>query len=410
MCSEFYYLNHEATDFHTTEQIVTILVLSLTAFLLYLLYERITLDRVRRKVPLVITVTGTRGKSSVVRLLASVLRESGRKVLAKTTGSQAQYMYPDGTIHAVPRRGMVSILEQKKTLKKAASLGADCLVVEVMSVHPANHLVESQRILKPDTVLLTNVRRDHTDAMGETEGEIARVLALDFAPGAEVILPGEYRDLMRSSTSSESNFRFHTSPAGAASSLALDKQRPGRAALSANYDLVTAAARKIGIPDDVIARGMNRAVYDIGEFKIWMYSIDGKEIFVVNAFAANDPESTRQLYDATRTALTDVAASYTGLLHLRSDRADRTFQWLESLRGENALQFRQLFVVGGHARATTRKIKNAKVLRSDDPAAIMSSIGSQVNNRSVVFGFGNIGGIGARLVEYWNQGGEAYGT
>ena len=389
---------------------MTILILTLTAFLLYLLYERIALDRVRKKVPLVITVTGTRGKSSVVRLLASVLRESGRKVLAKTTGSQAQYVYPDGTIHAVPRRGMVSILEQKKTLKKAASLGADCLVVEVMSVHPANHLVESQRILKPDTVLLTNVRRDHTDAMGETEGEIARVLALDFAPGAEVILPGEYRDLMRSATSSVSDVRFHTSSAGAANSLALDKQRPGRAALSANYDLVTAAARKIGIPDDVIARGMNQAVYDIGEFKIWKYRIDGKEIFVVNAFAANDPDSTQQLFDVARSTLSDVAVSYTGLLHLRSDRADRTLQWLESLRGGSGSQFQQLFVVGGHARAASRRIKNAKVLRSDDPEAMMSSVVSQVNNQSVVFGFGNIGGIGARLVEHWSQRGEAYGT
>lgn len=389
---------------------MTLLVLTLTAFLLYLVYERIALDRIRRRVPLVISVTGTRGKSSVVRLLASVLRESGRKALAKTTGSQAQYVFPDGTIHDVPRRGMVSILEQKATLAKAASLGVDCLVVEIMSVHPANHLVESQKILKPDTVLLTNVRRDHTDAMGETEEEIARVLGLDLLPGANVFLPDEYQELMQSAKPSPAEVNFHSSPGGAATSLTTDKQRYGQSVFSSNYDLVTTVARKMGISDEVIVRGMNRTVYDIGEFKIWKCRVDGKEIFAVNAFAANDPVSTRQLLDSTRSALSGVAASFSGLLHLRSDRADRTLQWLGSLQDNAAPQFERLFVVGGHARALARKIKNAGVLSSGDPQEIMLAIGSQVQDRTVVFGFGNIGGIGARLVEHWKQRGEAYGT
>ncbi len=389
---------------------MTVLILTLTAFLLYLVYERIALDRVRRQVPLVITVTGTRGKSSIVRLLASVLRESGRKVLAKTTGSQAQYVLPDGAICDVPRRGMVSILEQKSTLSKAASLGVDCLVVEIMSVHPANHLVESQKILKPDTVLLTNVRRDHTDAMGESEEEIARVLGLDFSPGAEIILPGEYQESMRLAVPSASEVHIQPSLAGAANSLSADQQRYGRAVLSGNYDLVTTAARKMGIPDEVILRGMNQAMYDIGEFKIWKYKVDGKEIFVVNAFAANDPISTKQLLDSTRSALSGVASSFTGLLHLRSDRADRTLQWVGALTGANGHMFDSLFVVGGHARALARKVKNTGVLSSDDPQEIMHSVGSRIQNRTVIFGFGNIGGIGARLVEHWNRNGEPHGT
>jgi len=389
---------------------VTILIFSLIAFLLYLVYERIALDRLRRQVPLVITVTGTRGKSTVVRLLASVLRASGRKVLAKTTGSQAQYVLPDGTIHDVPRRGMVSILEQKSTLRKAATLGVDCLVVEVMSVHPPNHIVESQKILKPDAVLLTNVRRDHTDAMGETEEEIARVLGFDLSPGANIFLPREYEASMRLAAPSESEVHFHTSAPGAASSLSVKRERFGQAVLSSNYDLVATAARKMGIPDEVIARGINQTVYDIGEFRIWTYSVGGKEILAVNAFAANDPVSTRQLLDSTRSALSGVAASFVGLLNLRSDRADRTIQWLDSLQNEAVPQFERLFVVGGHARALARKIKNASVLKSDDPQNIMLSVGSQVKDQTVVFGFGNIGEIGARLVEHWNQHGEPHGT
>lgn len=305
---------------------------------------------------------------------------------------------------------MVSILEQKTTLKKAASLGADCLVVEVMSVHPANHLVESQKILKPDTVLLTNVRRDHTDAMGVTEEEIARVLSLDFPAGANIILPDEYQILMQGATESASGVHFHSSPSGTSSSLTRDRQHPGSAVLSSNYDLVTTAARKLGIPDDVISRGMNKAVYDIGEFKIWKYRVDGKELFAVNAFAANDPASTKELLDSTRSTLSDVAASYAGLLHLRSDRADRTLQWAGALTGEQGGMFDSLYLIGGHSRALARKIRKANVLVSDDPREIMRSIGSQLQAGAVIFGFGNIGGIGVRIVEHWNQEGEPYGT
>ena len=172
---------------------MTILVLTLSAFVLYLVYERVVLDRLRKSIPLVIAVTGTRGKSTIVRLLASILRESGRVALAKSTGSQAQFVLPDGTVESVARRGLVSILEQKNALKKAVRLKADCLVVEIMSIRPENHFVESQRILKPDIVVLTNVRRDHTEAMGAKEEDIARILHLDFADGAEVYVPQEHQ-------------------------------------------------------------------------------------------------------------------------------------------------------------------------------------------------------------------------
>ena len=113
---------------------MTILLFTLALFLVYLVYERIVLNRLRKAIPMVVSVTGTRGKSSVVRMLASVLRESGRTVLAKTTGSQAQFVLPDGTVRDVPRRGIASILEQKKVLRKAAELHADYLVVEIMTL------------------------------------------------------------------------------------------------------------------------------------------------------------------------------------------------------------------------------------------------------------------------------------
>ena len=65
-------------------------------FFLYLIGERLALERSLRRIPLRIAITGTRGKTSLTRLLASILQEDGRRVIAKTTGSEAVILLPDG--------------------------------------------------------------------------------------------------------------------------------------------------------------------------------------------------------------------------------------------------------------------------------------------------------------------------
>jgi len=157
-----------------------LIIFIISIFLLYLVIERILLNRWTNSIPLRITVTGTRGKSSVVRLLAAVLREDGKKVLAKTTGSEAKYILHDGSESVVHRRGLPSIMEQKKFLRKATNLQVDCLIAEIMSIHPENHHVETQQILKPNLVVITNIRQDHIDAMGKTKDEISAVFCLDI--------------------------------------------------------------------------------------------------------------------------------------------------------------------------------------------------------------------------------------
>ena len=46
-------------------------------------------------IPIRIHVNGARGKSSVTRLIASGIRESGKKVIGKTTGSSPRIISPN---------------------------------------------------------------------------------------------------------------------------------------------------------------------------------------------------------------------------------------------------------------------------------------------------------------------------
>ncbi|MBE0461631.1 MAG: poly-gamma-glutamate synthase PgsB, partial [Candidatus Aminicenantes bacterium] len=141
-------------------------VLCAGIYILYLVVEYHIVTYRARRIPIRIGITGTRGKSSVTRLIASVLREAGFSVLAKTTGSIPVIILPNGQEKEIKRRGVPSILEDKKILKAGAKLGVQVLVSELMGIHPERVHVESTRMLRPHIIVITNVRLDHMSQMG----------------------------------------------------------------------------------------------------------------------------------------------------------------------------------------------------------------------------------------------------
>jgi poly-gamma-glutamate synthase PgsB/CapB len=375
----------------------------------YLVLERIRLDRHRKAIPLTISVTGTRGKTSVTRMLAAVLRESGRRVLAKTTGSEAVLIMPDGTERGIRRRGRPSIIEQKHVMRLGAELGVDAAVVEVMSIHPEYHLVEARRLLKPDLVLATNFRVDHTAAMGETQDAVAAALALDVPPGARVFVPqGECLPAFRAAVRERGGELVEVAPAA---------ESPAVGRFGENQDLVYAAARSLGVDDQAIREGIDRARGDIGALGIWRYQPAeiATPCFLVNAFAANDPESTALIYEGIMAALDMDPERCVGLLSLRPDRGDRTLQWVGALREGFLDRFSQLYVLGLHAPALARRLKGCEgaarieVIRGSRPAEITQTALSGIREAGgAVFGFGNIGGVGEALVAHWSETGEPW--
>ncbi|MFC1575664.1 Mur ligase family protein, partial [Gemmatimonadota bacterium] len=336
----------------------TVLVFGLLGLWLgFLILEAVRLRRDRAAIPLRIAVTGTRGKTTVTRLLASVLRESGQVVLAKTTGSEARYIEPDGTEVEIRRRGVPSILEQKRLLRRGARLGADALVAEVMSLHPENHWVEAREILHPHLVLATNFHVDHRTAQGDTRDSVARVLALDVPPGTRALVPQEEWEPAFGALVEEGG--------GTSVQVPAMEDRPGAAFLEAgpNLDLVWAAARLLGVEEEAIHRGVGRAGMDLGALRVWDYPAEGgggPSWRVVNAFAANDPASTLHLFDRVMEAQPALAGKPVGLLNLRADRGDRTLQWVEALRESALTRFSRLYVAGFHARALRHQLRRTE--------------------------------------------------
>jgi len=391
-----------------------LLLLAAVLLLAALVLERVRLDRSRRAVALRIAVTGTRGKTTVARLLASVLREGGRTVLAKTTGSEPCYILPDGSVERIRRRGPASILEQKALLHRAARLRADVVVAEVMSIHAENHQVEGRRILVPQLVLATNFHADHTEAQGFTAEEVGAVLALAVPAGAAVLAP-EGR--------CPASFRDALSAVGATLvEVRVDERAPSLGGpFAENLSLVVAAARRLGVGDEAIHRGTAAAQHDIGQLGAWTVPTADGRAHLVNAFAANDPESTAGAYDEIVAWLQRDGAPTgggsavawpspargprrVGLLSLRADRGDRTLQWADALTQGFRERFDVVLVVGLHARALARRVRTTPVIvcgAASPEALTRAALEALGPAGGVVFGFGNIVGPGAELVEHW---------
>ncbi len=94
----------------------------LTGLLALLLWERRARDGALAAIPIRIHVNGTRGKSTVTRLIAAALREAGIRTVAKTTGTAPRIILPDGSERPVRRRAPASIREQLWVLREARRL------------------------------------------------------------------------------------------------------------------------------------------------------------------------------------------------------------------------------------------------------------------------------------------------
>ena len=388
-----------------------LLVLS-AAWLVYLAAERVRLERHRKAVPLRIAVTGTRGKTSVARLLASVLREDGRTVLAKTTGSEARYVLPDGSEEELRRLGVPSIIEQKRLLARGARLGADAVVAEIMSVHAENHEVEAQRILRPHLVLVTNFRVDHLEAQGGTRGEVASVLALDVPPGSRALVPKKEWEEGFGRLVEAGGGEVARVPAGIA------RPPPGSGEFAQNLDLVWEAARSLGVPDQVIREGIRKSRGDLGTLQVWQYRREeaGSTWLLVSAFAANDPESTLGIYDRVTAREGVEPERCLGLLALRPDRGDRTLLWADALRAGALERFRRLFVTGLHSHALKHRLKDhpagsrVEILSPTHPHRLMDRIlEGEGREGGLLLGFGNFKGLGETLVRHWREVGDPHG-
>ena len=343
----------------------------------------------------------------MTRFIAVSLREAGYSVLAKTTGSRPMVILPDGREEEIKRKGIPSILEGKKILRQAVHSGAQALVTEMMSIQPECLFVEAQRLFRPQFMVVTNVRLDHREEMGKSKQEIAEALSRSIQPEATVFLPrGEHYPGFE-----ERARRVK------AKIIRVDMREAAGHLEEENKKLALVLTEYLGVQKETALQGMTKAVPDFGSLRLWQMRLGSPPApwIMVSAFAANDPESTRRVIDEVKMKLPWGGRKMIGLLNLRRDRGDRTVQWLEALEGGHFADLEWLFLIGGPGHALrvrryqkTKQAPGMSILEARTCQEIMEKITQKEIQGGILFGLGNMGGWGAKLVRYWEEKGQSH--
>jgi poly-gamma-glutamate synthase PgsB/CapB len=273
-------------------------------------------------------VNGIRGKSTVTRLVAGILREAGYQTLAKTTGSAAMVIHADGNESPIQRGGAATIIEQIDIVREYVAPDTDALVIECMAVNPVYQKVTQDQIVKGNITIITNVREDHQDVMGETLAEITESLSNTIPYGGTLITAEErepLREQLARNTQARGSRFIYADPGWVT-----DEDLKGFDYLTFKENLAVglAVADALNIPREVAMRGMRRALPDVGVVFVQRVSIEGKEIVWAPLFAVNDRESTIIGLDALRPYYREDAVKI-GILNNRYDRAVRAEKFAE---------------------------------------------------------------------------------
>ena len=361
------------------------------------------------KIPIRIHVNGTRGKSSVTRLIAGALREGGIRTVAKTTGSLPQFILPDGSEEPIVRLGPANIHEQVGIVRRASEMAAEALVIECMALQPEYQELSEQRIVKSTIDVITNVRPDHLDVMGPTAEDVVDALCGTISPG-NICFTAERERFDRMNNYADGI---------GAKIIRADPLKIGRSEMAGfgyieheeNVALALGVAEHLGIERDVAIRGMQKAIPDIGALTVYRVEFFDKEITFYNAFAANDPESIGALWDKLE-LFPSVVEPVIVIANNRADRASRTAQLADML--VDKVRADHYLLIGTNTKLLLEELGRSGM----DLAEVIDLGGAEVEDifekcveltprSSRIVGVGNIGGIGRDLLGYFKARAES---
>jgi len=277
-------------------------------------------------IPMRIHVNGTRGKSSVTRLIAAGLRAGGKRTFAKTTGTAPRVIDSEGIDRIIHRLRSPSIGEQVRLLKYFSAEKPDVVVMECMAVQPQYQWISEHQMVKSDIGVITNARPDHLDEMGPTDVDVVRSLSNSIPIDGTLITAEEKHKNILEKVAEQNGSEFLYSDEGSITDSELNKfsyiEHPQNIAIALDV------CKKMGIKRDVALTGMHSVKPDLGALIVWKLKGENGSLQFVNGMAANDPVSTLQIWKFVidRYPTTSGSAVF---FNSRDDRPLRTNQMLE---------------------------------------------------------------------------------
>ena len=355
--------------------------------------------RIIATIPLRIHVNGTRGKSSVTRLIAAGLRAGGLRTFAKTTGTAPRIIDAEGKDRIIHRLRSASIGEQIRLMRYFSKEKPDAIVMECMAVQPEYQWISEQQMIRSHIGVITNARPDHLEEMGPTLNDVRKSLGNSVPYNGKVVLGenamvktiapvAEYRkselriaDEQRISEEDLADFSYLEHPQNVAVAL----------------DVCNAA----GIKTDIALAGMKKVKPDLGALVVNRLDFGKGPILFVNAMAANDPVSTLQIWNFVerRYPLEGYTCIY---LNCREDRRNRTRQLLQLIY-ENIKPDRSI-IRGQKVDSMVKHVTyhspqtHTDILQDTMPMGSSLELFKKLPPDSLLFAIGNQVGFGQDLI------------
>jgi gamma-polyglutamate synthase len=367
--------------------------LLLTVILLLLFFEKFLIQKSINKIPVRILVNGTRGKSSVVKYISMLLRNNNRKTFSKITGVVPIYYSHDGKPSIIKRRGGARVTEQFRLIRKAAKLRSDAIVLECMSINPELQKVESD-VLKPDYYIITNIREDHLEEMGQSEEERVEAICSAIPNNCKVLTAErKYLSLIQEYASKRN------STVVSVEKLNENIEIRDRNIHPDNIRLTLLLVKELNLQSEEFIKTINE---EHVEDNVLSTVINKKEVKFYNAFSINDVPSAELFYEENRDVLRN--GKFVVIFNSRADRPFRSIlfsKWFAELK-----ECSYFILTGDHVgRTKMEMIKNGipknKILRwgKTEAGNPVKSISNLIIEDTSVIGVGNIKSLGFEIVK-----------
>jgi poly-gamma-glutamate synthase PgsB/CapB len=371
--------------------------------LVLLFAERALHRRSRRAIPHRIHVNGIRGKSSVTRLIAAGLRAGDVATWAKVTGTEPNIIDANGHEIAISRMNGASLSEQRTIFALAAREGVDALVIECMAVQKQYQEVAEDAFVRSTIGVITNVRADHLEVYGDRFEGVAEALANTVPYGGVLFTtPGPAVEIFER-VARDRRSRVIAVPADEVEASALDafeyyEHRE-------NVAIALRVCAELGVARDIALAAMATARPDPGVLRVFETRFhargDGHILHVINALAANDPDSTLFLHERLIAGRWDCPLFL--FVNTRRDRPLRSIQLGQLLAKIPAARY---FVAGNDVRSLLNAARDAGVDDSalidcahQPPQAIVERIFLDVPEQAVLFAIGNTAAGGLETID-----------
>jgi len=358
-------------------------------------------------IPIRIHINGTRGKSSVTRLVGAGLRAGGISTITKVTGTFPRLIIEDGTETYIHRKSDANIIEQLSIVKYAAERKTKALVMECMALQPQYQWITENKMIHSNLSVMTNVRLDHVDVMGHTLPEIAETMGKTIPKNehlfsSENVIPDTLKKI-----ADKRNTVSHFIDSSAVS--LEDMKGFSYIEHKDNVALALAICEHLDVDRKTALKGMYQAVPDEGALRRYEVKAFQKQLFFYNAFAANDPDSTLLVWQKIRDEIGFEGIRIV-LLNTRHDRLDRARQLAEMVARKLADEIDYLILMGQSTEVvenmttgygmTGKKIIN---MGWTTPSKVFEKVLAVTKKMSTIVAIGNMGGMGAETSEYFEH-------